>query len=62
MFVALNEYGMERPIKILARADARHFQSFERVEHGAGSDRDSGSAQRAGEIDDILGEAAGCFL
>ena len=59
MFVALYEHGMQRPIEIVARTDARHFQSFQRVEHSARSNGNPSSAQRPREINDVFGEPAG---
>src|SRR5689334_4503169 len=59
MLMALHEHGVQRPIKILARADAGDFQSFQSIEHGARSDGDPGGAQRARKIDDVFGEPAG---
>ena len=37
---------------------ARSLHGFERIDHRAGPDRNAGRAQRAGEIEDVLGEAA----
>src|SRR5579862_6071789 len=58
MLVPLHEYRVERPVKIIAGADTRGLHRFERIEHGAGADGNAGSAQGAGEVDDVLGEAA----
>jgi hypothetical protein len=58
MFVPLHEYRVQRPIKIITSADAGSLHRFERIEHRAGSDRNAGSAQRAGEVDDVFGKAA----
>jgi hypothetical protein len=61
MFVPLHEDGMQRPVKIFARTDARNFESFERLKDHAGADGDARGAQRAGEIDNVFGEPAGIF-
>ena len=62
MLVPLHEHRMQRPVKIVARADAGRLHRFERIEHRAGPKRNAGGTQRAGEIDDILGEPAGALL
>src|SRR6185437_5658227 len=46
------------PVEIVAVADARHTQGFERVEHRARPDRHAGSAQRAREVEEVLGKPA----
>ena len=61
VLVALHEHRMQRPVEILARAEAGGLHRLERIEHRAGADRNAGGAQRAGEVDDIFGEPAGCF-
>ncbi len=61
VLVAFDEHRMQRPVKIIAGADAGRLHRFERIEHRAGPDRNAGGAQRAGEVDDILGEAALLF-
>src|SRR5208282_4234351 len=58
MLVPLHEHCVQRPVKILARADARGFHRFERIEHRTGPDRKSSRAQRAGEVDNVFGEPA----
>ena len=58
MLVPLHEHRVQGPIKIIAGADARGLHRFERIEHGAGADRNAGGAQGTREIDDILSEAA----
>src|SRR5215813_8865838 len=58
MLVPLYEHGMQGPVEILARPDASGLHRRERVEHRAGADRNAGGAQRAREIDDVLGEPA----
>ena len=62
VLVPLHEHRVQRPVKIVARADAGRLHRFERIEHRAGPDRNAGRAQRAGEVDDVLGEPAGAFL
>ena len=62
MLVPLHEHRVQRPVEILARADAGRLDRRERIEHRAGPDRNAGRAQRAREIDDVLGEAAGVRL
>src|SRR5262245_40241650 len=49
---------MQGPVEILAGADAGGLHRRERVEHGAGADWNASGAQRAREIDDVLGEPA----
>ena len=58
MLVALHEYRVQRPVKILAGADTGRLHRFERIDHRAGPDRNAGRAQRAGEVEDIFGEPA----
>ena len=58
MLVPLHEHRVQRPVEILARADAGGLHRLERIEHRAGPDRNAGGAQRAREIDDVLGEPA----
>ena len=58
MLVALHEHGVQRPVEILARADARRLHRFERIEHAPGPTGMPARAQRAREIDDVLREAA----
>ena len=58
MLVPLHEHRMQRPVEIVARADAGRLHRFERIEHRARPDRNAGGTQRTREIDDVLGEAA----
>ena len=58
VLVPLHEHRVQRPIEVLAVADARHLHGLERIEHGARADRNAGRAQRAREVEDVLGEAA----
>ncbi len=58
MLVPLHEHRVQGPIKIIAGADAGGLDRFERIEHRARPDRNAGGAQRAGEVDDVLREAA----
>ena len=58
VLVPLHEHGMQRPVEVVAIADARHLQGFQRIEHRAGPDRHAGRAQRTREVEDVLGEAA----
>ncbi len=58
VLVPLHEHRVQRPVEVLAGADAGRFDRRERIEHRARPDRNAGRAQRAGEIDDVLGEAA----
>ena len=58
MLVPLDEHRMQRPVEILAGADAGGLHRFQRIEHRARPDRNAGRAQRAGEIHDVFGEAA----
>jgi len=54
--VSLHEYGMQDPVEVLARADAGGLDRPERVEHGAWTDRYPGRAQRAGEMNEVVGK------
>src|SRR5258708_2533364 len=54
MLVALHEHRVQRPVEILARADAGGLERGQRIEHGAGADRNAGRPQRAGEVEDVL--------
>ena len=56
VLVAFHEHRMQHPIEILAGADAGSLDRRERVQHRTGADRDAGSTQRAGEVDDIVCE------
>ena len=58
VLVPLHKHRVQRPVEILARADAGGLDRFERVEHRARADRDAGRTQRTGEVDDVFGEAA----
>ncbi len=58
MLVPLHEHGMQGPVKIIAGADARGLDRFERIEHRAGPDRNASGAQGTCEVDDVLREAA----
>src|SRR5690349_12419400 len=49
---------MQRPVEVLAGADAGRLNGRERVERRARSDRNAGGAQRTREVEDILGEPA----
>ena len=57
--MALHEHRVQRPVKIVPRADAGRFDRRQRVEHRTGTDRNPGRAQGAGEVNDVFGEAAG---
>src|SRR5207248_9631876 len=52
------ENGVQRPVKVIARADTCGLHRRERVEHRTRPDRNARGAQCAREIDDVLGEAA----
>src|SRR5262249_50668883 len=58
MLVPLHQYRMQRPIEIVARADARRLDRRERVHHRSRTDRNAGRAQGAGEVDDVFGKTA----
>ena len=58
MLVPLHEHRMQRPVEIVARADARDAHRLERIEHRARPDRHAGGAQRAREIEDVFGKTA----
>ena len=55
MLVPLHEHRVQRPVEILAVADLRDLHGFQRIEHGAGPDRNAGRAQRAREVEDVFG-------
>src|SRR5262245_50579857 len=55
VLVALHQYRMQRPIEIVARADARRLDRRERVHHRPGTDRNAGSAPGAGEVEGGFG-------
>ena len=61
MLVPFHEHRVQRPVEVLAIADRRDVDRFERVEHRAGADGHAGRAQRAREVEDVLGEAAAAF-
>ena len=58
MLVALHEDRVQRPIEVLAGGQAGGLNRLERIEHRARPDRQAGAAQRAGEIDDVVGKPA----
>jgi hypothetical protein len=58
VFVLLHEHGMQRGVEILPRADSGGLHRLKRVEHGAGPDRQTSVAQRAREIENVVGELA----
>ena len=55
----LDEDSMERRVEVLAIADARGLDRGQRIEHRAGSERQAGFTQGAGEVDDVLRQEAG---
>ena len=59
VLVALYEHRMQRPVEIVPRADPGCFDRGQRIEHRAGTDRNAGRAQCAGEVNDVFREAAG---
>src|SRR5579862_6028540 len=58
MLVPLHEHRVQRPVEILAAADAGRLQRRERIEHRAGADRNARRPQRAGEMQDVVGKSA----
>ena len=54
----LDEHGVQRGAEILLVAEAGGLDGGDRVEHRAGADRQAGVAQRAGEMQDVLGQGA----
>ena len=54
MFAPLDEDGVKRLIKVRPVADAGGLDGRERIEDGAGPDRNSGLPQGAREIEDVL--------
>ena len=56
--MALHEHRVQDPVEILTRADARALDGCKGVQHCARADRDPGNAQRAGEVNEIVGELA----
>ena len=61
MLALLHEDGMERPVEIVARADAGRLHRADRIDHRGRADGQPGFAQRAGEIDDVVGDPAAAF-
>ena len=59
MLVALDEDRLQRGVDVGAVADLDHLQRVQRVDDGAGADRNPGGAQRAGKADDVVGHVAG---
>jgi hypothetical protein len=59
VLMPLHEHRMQGPVEIIPGADAGGAHRGKRVKHRAGADRNAGSAQRPGEVDDVLGELAG---
>ena len=61
MLVPLHEHRVQSPIEVVAIADMRDVcNACEGIEHRAGTDRHAGRAQRAREIDDVVGERLPC--
>src|SRR5690606_37997244 len=58
LIAAVDEDRMQRPVKILPAADARRLDGGEGLDHPAGTHRQAGAAQRAGEMQDILRKSA----
>ena len=59
VLVALDEDRFQRGEDVGAVADLDHLQRVQRIDHGAGPDRNAGGAQRAGKADDVVGHLAG---
>ena len=49
MLVLTDEHRMQRPVEIASPADACDLHGFKRIQHRAGTDRNAGGPQRAGE-------------
>ena len=60
VLVPLHEHRVQRPVEILAVADARDAHALPAHRARAGPDRNAGRAQRAREVEDVFGEAALC--
>ena len=58
MFVALHKDRVQRPVEILARGQAGGLDRVERIDRRARPDRQPCPPQRAGEIDNVVGEAS----
>ena len=58
MLVPFHEHRVQRPVKVLARADARGLHRFECVDHRTRPDRNPGRAQGAREIKNIFRKPA----
>jgi hypothetical protein len=56
VFVSFDEDGMQRPIKVIARADVRDAESLERIEDRTGAHWNSGGSQRARKVEDIFSQ------
>jgi hypothetical protein len=52
----LHEDGVERPIEILACPDPRRLDRRDRIDDGAGPDRQPGRPQRAPEVRNVVGQ------
>jgi predicted metal-dependent enzyme (double-stranded beta helix superfamily) len=55
MLVPLHEHGVQRPVEIIAGADARRLYRFERIEHRTRPDRNPRRAQGARKVEDVIG-------
>ena len=58
MLMLLHEDGVQRPVEILALADPRRLHRVNRIYHRRRADGETGCAQGAGKIGDVLGELA----
>src|SRR5690606_34408637 len=58
MLALRDEDRMQRPIEVIARADARDLDGAYRIDDRRRPDRHAGAAQGAREIDDVLDELA----
>ena len=62
MLVPLHEHRMQRPVKIVRRGRRPRLPSASASSTELGPNRDAGGAQRAREIEDVLGEPAGLLV
>ncbi len=58
VLMARNQHGMQRPVEIVAVADAGRQHRLDGVLDGSRADPHAGLAQRSREIDDVVGHAA----
>ncbi len=58
ILVPRHEHAMQRPVEIVAARNARRLRRLHRIDHRCRANPHAGPAQRAGEIEDVVGQPA----